>query len=111
MFMTSFTECIAGFLLMLWHATPIAPVALFCVVVLGVMNVTGNLLNANALRHANAAVVEQFHYTQIVTGAFLGFMIWGDVPSMAMMVGAVVIILAGLYVVARLKIDALKLPV
>lgn len=58
----------------------------------------GDIFNFLALRHASAATVEQYHYSQIVLGAILGYVIWHDVPSWNLIAGAVIIIGSGAYV-------------
>jgi drug/metabolite transporter (DMT)-like permease len=65
---------------------------------MGLFNVSGNLFNSIALRLTDAATVEQFHYTQIIAGALLGYLIWDEIPTQHLIVGAVIIIASGLYV-------------
>jgi drug/metabolite transporter (DMT)-like permease len=47
----------------------------------------------------SAAVVAPYHYTQIVWGALLGYYLFREVPRLEVMVGAALIIAAGLYLV------------
>lgn len=108
MFVTGAVEAVLGFGAMLWHAVPVAPFVLLILVVMGVMNVTGNLCNAMALREMEAATVEQYHYTQIIMGALLGYAIWRDVPTLYSLIGAVIIIVSGLYVAASAHKAALR---
>ena len=61
----------------------------------------GGLCFLLALRSAAAATVTQFHYSQLVTGALLAWVIWGERLTHAMLAGAVLIIGAGLYTAAR----------
>ncbi len=65
-------------------------------VVSGVLGCLGFLLTNASLRLAPAAVVSPYHYTQIISGALLGYCIWGHLPSPGVLVGAGAIILAGL---------------
>ncbi|MER2520180.1 MAG: DMT family transporter [Bdellovibrionales bacterium] len=58
----------------------------------------GDIFNFIALRHAPAATVEQYHYSQIVLGAILGYVFWHEVPSWNLVVGAIIIIASGAYV-------------
>ena len=97
-FMTGLVEGTIGFCLMLLHGVPIAPMILFILIVMGLFNVLGNLCNCTALRMTTAATVEQFHYTQIITGALIGYIIWHEVPTEHLLIGAAVIIGSGLYV-------------
>jgi drug/metabolite transporter (DMT)-like permease len=54
--------------------------------------------------------VSQFHYTQIVAGSLLGFLIWRDVPSLHTVLGAAIIIGAGLYIAAHSPDGAKRNP-
>lgn len=64
---------------------------------LGILGATGAFFINTAYKNAPAAIVAPFHYTQIVTGALLGYLIFGDVPSWNLMVGATIIIASGFY--------------
>lgn len=100
MFLTAFVEAILGLGLMAFHAVPVPWPVVGILALMGCVNVTGNIMNGLALRHTDAATVEQFHYSQIVIGALLGYSIWHDVPNWHVYLGAAVIIASGLYVVA-----------
>ena len=45
---------------------------------------------------APAAVVSPYLYTQIVWGVFFGYVIFGDIPDLALVIGCVMIISSGL---------------
>ena len=60
----------------------------------------GNIFIFRALRSLAAALVMQFHYTQLITGTVLGYLIWRDVPAWHTVLGAAIIIAAGLSVAA-----------
>ncbi len=54
-----------------------------------------------AYRMAPVYVVAPFDYTHLVWAMALGYLIWAEVPTVGMLVGAAVIIASGLYVLAR----------
>jgi drug/metabolite transporter (DMT)-like permease len=87
--------------LMVWQARPVSPTVLLILFAMAVFTLLGQLCNFMAMRLTTAATVSQFHYTQIVAGAGLGFLIWHDVPTLNTVLGAGVIIAAGLYVAAQ----------
>lgn len=87
--------------LMAWHAVPVSPLMLLLLFAMAVFTLAGQLCNFTAMRLATAATVSQFHYTQIVAGALLGFLIWHDIPSLHTVIGAGIIIGSGLYIAAR----------
>ncbi len=65
---------------------------------LGGTGAIGMLALAYAFQIApSAATVAPYHYTQIIWGALLGYFLFGDVPDHRTMVGAMLLIAAGLY--------------
>lgn len=65
----------------------------------GALGSLGWVLLAKAYKSAPAAAVAPFHYSQMITGALLGYFIWGDVPNAYLLCGAAVIIASGVYLV------------
>ena len=62
----------------------------------------GALLCANrSLKLAPASVVVPYQYSMIVWAVMFGYAVFGDVPSMATIVGAAIIIGAGFYIFLR----------
>jgi drug/metabolite transporter (DMT)-like permease len=50
-----------------------------------------------ALKHAAAATVSQYHYSQLLTGALIAYLIWRERITLPMLLGAILIIAAGGY--------------
>ena len=65
----------------------------------GALGGCGWALMAQAYKNAPAAAVAPFHYSQMITGALLGYLIWGDVPTPYLLCGAVIIMASGVYLV------------
>ena len=90
-----------GALAMLGHAVPmharlagvLGASALFCV--------AGSFCFFAALKHTSAATVAQYHYSQLVTGALIGFLLWRERLSTSMLLGAALIIGSGCYTATR----------
>ena len=62
----------------------------------------GALLCVNrSLKLAPASVVVPYQYSMIVWAVMFGFVVFGDVPSIATIVGAAIIIGAGFYIFLR----------
>jgi len=99
-FMTGMVEVILGFGLMFWHAVPVPLSVLMIMALMGAVCGSGSIFNANALKHTDAATVEQFHYTQIIFGALIGYAIWHEVPTHNTVFGAIVIVVSGIYIAA-----------
>jgi len=67
---------------------------------MGFIGAIGLLCISYAFQEApSAAAVAPYHYTQIIWGALLGYYVFNEVPNTEVMVGAVLIILAGLYLI------------
>lgn len=56
----------------------------------------GFLLMTTALSKASSAIVSPLHYSQLITGALLGYILWGDVPTGHTVIGSVIIMGSGL---------------
>ena len=67
----------------------------------GGLAVLASLCVNRSLKLAPASVVVPYQYSMIVWAALFGYLVFGDVPSMATVVGAAIIIGAGLYIFLR----------
>jgi drug/metabolite transporter (DMT)-like permease len=65
----------------------------------GVLGSLSWVLMAQAYKNAPAAIVAPVQYAQMIIGAALGYLIWGDVPTIFLWSGAAVIIGSGIYLV------------
>jgi drug/metabolite transporter (DMT)-like permease len=54
-----------------------------------------------SLKLAPASIVVPYQYTTIVWAVVFGYLVFGDVPNLAMLVGAAIIIGAGLFIFLR----------
>jgi drug/metabolite transporter (DMT)-like permease len=68
---------------------------------LGVIGASGHYLLALAHRYAPATVIAPFLYQQVFYMAAFGYLVFGDVPSAAVWVGAAIVIASGLYLFHR----------
>ena len=68
---------------------------------LGVATVLGSLCLTRSLKLAPASIVVPFQYTFIVWVILLGYLVFADVPRMTTLIGAAIIVGAGLYIFAR----------
>jgi drug/metabolite transporter (DMT)-like permease len=102
-FFSGLAMTISGFMPMLWHFEPLTKFLFALLLVAGLLNILGNLLNYKALKYTTASTVSQFHYTQIITGALLGHLIWHDVPTLHLILGGAVIIGSGFYIAAHAR--------
>jgi drug/metabolite transporter (DMT)-like permease len=75
----------------------------------GMVGSLGWLLMAHAYKLAPAATVAPFQYSQIVSGALVGYLVWHDVPNYHTLIGAVIIIASGIYIITHARKSALVL--
>ena len=68
---------------------------------LGVVAMTANFCVVRSLKLAPASVVVPYQYTLIVWAVVLGYAVFGDVPRLTMVVGAGLIVGAGLFIFLR----------
>ena len=68
---------------------------------LGAVALCAHVMTNRALKHAPAAVVMPFQYSLLVWAVLFGALFFHDTPKPTMLVGAALIILAGLYIALR----------
>lgn len=68
---------------------------LFCSI--GLIGGVSQYWTTQALYYAPAAAVSPFNYTALIWGSMLGFAVWGEVPTTAVVIGAAIVTLTGLY--------------
>ena len=61
----------------------------------------GHYTMIEAFRYAEAALVSPFRYSAIVWAGLFGYLLWGDVPDGWALVGTVIVITSGLYILHR----------
>jgi drug/metabolite transporter (DMT)-like permease len=70
-------------------------------VMIGLLGGVAQILQTQSYRYADASVIAPFEYTSLVWSVLLGWWIFGDVPGIAMLIGSLIVILAGLFVIWR----------
>ena len=80
---------------------PLTLKAIALLVVLGVVATVAHLCINRALKLAPASVVVPYNYTTIVWAIVFGYVFFGNVPRVAVLVGAAIIIGAGIYIFFR----------
>ena len=92
-----------------WHADPDGWTMLMMVVV-GFWGTIGHWLLILAHRLAPAPILAPFLYTQIVWMGGLGFLVFGDMPDRWTLAGSGIVILSGLYLLHRERVQARERP-
>jgi drug/metabolite transporter (DMT)-like permease len=70
-------------------------------ILIGVASTAGQWIVVLAFRYADASVLAPFSYTQLLWVSILGFAIFGEVPDIWTVTGAVFIVASGLYTAHR----------
>ena len=68
---------------------------------LGLLGATGHFFMIKAFEKAPASLLAPFGYTSLIWATFLGFFLFGDLPDAWTILGAIIIISSGLYLVKR----------
>lgn len=86
--------------IMFFNYTPISMEVLFFIGLLGVLKMTAFLMKIYAFQNASsAAVVAPLHYTQIVWGTIIGYLLFNEVPTQQTTVSAFIIVMSGIYLI------------
>ena len=67
----------------------------------GIAGGIGQILLTEAFRHADVSVIAPFEYTSLVLSLAIGYVVFGDVPTLEMLAGSVIVVLAGLFIIWR----------
>jgi drug/metabolite transporter (DMT)-like permease len=78
---------------------------------IGIASTAGQWIVVLAFRYADASVLAPFSYTQLLWVSMLGFLIFGEVPDIWTVTGAIFIVASGLYTAHRERIRRLQLSV
>jgi len=78
--------------------TPLDAVMLFGT---GFTNAVGQWFWTRALHLAPAAAVTPFYYLMLVWALAIGFVVWGDVPSISLLIGSAIVVATGLFLFLR----------
>ena len=57
-----------------------------------------------AMRSGEISFVAPFRYTGLLFSILLGFLIFGDIPDLAMIAGSAIIVVSGLYMLYRERV-------
>jgi drug/metabolite transporter (DMT)-like permease len=80
------------------HAAPLTGRLVAALIAMGVFCVAGSMCFFIAVKHTSASNVSQYHYTQLLTGALISYLVWREVPTAWMAAGGLLIVASGLYI-------------
>jgi drug/metabolite transporter (DMT)-like permease len=67
----------------------------------GFINAIGQWFWTRSLHLAPAAAVTPFYYLMLVWSLGIGFLVWGDVPTVSLLVGSAIVVATGLFLFLR----------
>lgn len=67
----------------------------------GICGGLGQILMTESYRNAEASTVAPFEYTSLLLSIVIGFLVFGDIPTLYTILGGIIIISAGVYIVWR----------
>jgi drug/metabolite transporter (DMT)-like permease len=82
-----------------WHwPTPLHALLMFGT---GFTNAIGQWFWTRSLHLAPAAAVTPFYYLMLVWSIGIGFLVWGEVPTVSLLVGSAIVVATGLFLFLR----------
>jgi len=98
-FFSGVVTAVVGFALMAFvHTAPLTIRLTTGLLAMGLFCALGTLCFYIAVKHTSAANVSQYHYTQLVTGTLVSYLIWRDKPGFYVLLGGTLILASGLYI-------------
>ncbi|MGA3010762.1 MAG: DMT family transporter [Terracidiphilus sp.] len=97
-FCSGMVTAMAGLALTSFHPRPLTPTLWLALGMMGIFCAAGTLSFYVAVKHTSASNVSQYHYTQLLTGSLISYLVWHDKPGLPMLVGGSLIIGSGLII-------------
>lgn len=98
-FFSGLVTAAVGFALMMTvHAAPLTVPLTAGLFAMGLFCALGTLCFYIAVKHTSAANVSQYHYTQLVTGTLISYLVWHDKPGIYVLMGGSLILGSGFYI-------------
>ena len=72
---------------------------------LGVMGSMGHYFMSQAAKHADVAVTSPFEYSSFIFVGVMGYLFFYEIPSQSVVLGGILIILSGVYVAYRERLN------
>jgi len=82
-----------------WALPPLWAVALL--VLSGLLGGVGQILLTSSYRHADASLIAPFEYASMLLAIVVGYVVFAEVPTLPMLIGATMIVAAGVAIILR----------
>ncbi len=92
------TICTAvGAVTMLWDYAPLTPIQAVWLILCGVLGGIGQVCMTYSYRYAPPSLLAPFDYVAMVWAVAFGFVFWGDVPGLGLIVGSAIVVASALF--------------
>lgn len=81
--------------------SPISLSSFLLLMIAGFCGGVAQILLTESYRHADMSTIAPFEYTSIVLGIVIGYFLFGDVPTGTMLLGTVIVVGAGIFIIYR----------
>lgn len=88
----------------------LSPLLILLLVLAGIINTGGNFYSYRSVAHTPASIVSAYHYSQMLTGALVAYVVWHEVPSERLMIGALIIVATGIYIALHTHEETMLTP-
>jgi drug/metabolite transporter (DMT)-like permease len=109
-FYFSLFSALAGLLTLLFAWHPPTGLELTELVAIGVIAGVSHILLTESYRFAPASLLAPFEYTAMVWAFVLGYVMFGETPTVSVLIGAVIVAASGLFVIWREHLLGIERP-
>ncbi len=100
-FWFTITSSVLALLTLPWGWAVPSPSVVLMLIMAGLLGGIGQILMTSSYRYADASLVAPFDYTSMLLALVIGYFVFGEVPTGTMLLGAGIVILAGVLIIWR----------
>jgi drug/metabolite transporter (DMT)-like permease len=90
---------LAGFMPGMWVTPKVED--LWIILLVGIGGSFGQFFLNQAFRYGEVSLLAPLDYVALIWATLLGFLLWGDIPSAWVWIGAAIIVASGIYIIRR----------
>lgn len=97
----SLTASVAALLTLPFGWAPLTGMQIIFLVSAGIAGGIGQLLMTQSYRYAQASTIAPFEYSSLLLAIVIGYIAFGDVPTIHTLIGGAIVIAAGIFIIFR----------